>query len=346
MKKFSLSLLLAGLLLTGCVSPAATPDETPVVPIEEEEPIVIDIEQSPSEPLVIPESFESPGVAVPETLEPETTEPSEETSETEEGSLTTAEPVAAVETSETTPLISDNQGLRSQILTPGSNLQSAIVEKQVEELYAIDPDSYRIRHITDNNEPIVLLTFDDIPANDPHNRGLDIANTLKEKGANAIFFVNAGLIDSDEDRELIKTLHDMGFVIGSHTYTHPYLNEISEEAQREEIVKNNEVLKEITGEDVVFFRPPFGIYTDYTYELLSELGMVWMNWSYGYDWESDYMEAAALADIMVNTEYLGDGANLLMHERSWTADALPEIIDGLREKGYTIADPNALRKSW
>lgn len=335
MKKYWI--ILAGILLTGCVSPAATPEEQSVTPIEEQEPVIIEIDQTPSEPLVIPESFETPGTTEPESMEPQTEEATSE-------SMVTAEAVASVETSEVSPIFSDNLGLHGQVLTPGANLESLHVEAK--ELYTIDPDTYRIKHITDNTDPIVLLTFDDIPANGEHSRGLDIANTLKDKGVNAIFFVNAGLIDSDEDRELIKTLHDMGFVIGSHTYTHPNLSEISEKAQHDEIVKNNEVLKEITGEDVVFFRPPFGIYTDYTYNLLSELGMVWMNWTYGYDWESDYMEADALADIMVNTEYLSDGANLLMHERSWTADALPKIIDGLQEKGYTIADPNSLRKSW
>ena len=350
MKK--LSLLLLALFLVGCVSPAAGPDDTTVTPIEEEEPVIIDPEEPKeetgeglipltAEPIENAETIETP--------EPGTQEPGIAPTTTGEPGpvidlIPKPEPVP--ETYETSQRGSDTMGLLSPIRTPVSDGQSlALKEELPEELYYVDSESYRIRHLGESTEPLVLLTFDDIPANAPHDVGLRIAETLKEKEAGAIFFVNAGLIDSEEDRQLIKTLHDMGFIIGSHTYTHPYLNELSEEGVREEIDKNNEVLEEITGEKVVFFRPPFGIFTDYTYDYLAEKDMLWMNWSYGYDWEADYMDGPALADIMVNTPYLGDGANLLMHERSWTADALPEIIDGLREKGYTIANPNNLKKT-
>lgn len=32
--------------------------------------------------------------------------------------------------------------------------------------------------------------------------------------------------------------------------------------------------------------------------------MLLMNWSFGYDWVKPYMNAEALTDIMVNTEYM------------------------------------------
>ena len=71
--------------------------------------------------------------------------------------------------------------------------------------------------------------------------------------------------------------------------------------------------------------------------------MLLMNWSYGYDWEKKYMEATALTDIMVNTELLRDGSNLLMHDRQWTADALKGIVEGLRAKGYELIDPATIK---
>ena len=32
-----------------------------------------------------------------------------------------------------------------------------------------------------------------------------------------------------------------------------------------------------------------------------------------------------------------------MHDRKWTADALKEIIEGLREKGYDLIDPATIK---
>ena len=68
-----------------------------------------------------------------------------------------------------------------------------------------------------------------------------------------------------------------------------------------------------------------------------------MNWTYGYDWEKEYQTADALTNIMLNTEYLNNGANLLMHDRTWTLEAIPDIIDGLREKGYELLDSRLIQ---
>jgi peptidoglycan/xylan/chitin deacetylase (PgdA/CDA1 family) len=70
-----------------------------------------------------------------------------------------------------------------------------------------------------------------------------------------------------------------------------------------------------------------------------------MNWSYGYDWEKEYQTPEALADIMVNTPYLKNGANLLMHDRQWTSQALEGIVKGIQEKGFTIVDPEEIETS-
>jgi peptidoglycan/xylan/chitin deacetylase (PgdA/CDA1 family) len=48
---------------------------------------------------------------------------------------------------------------------------------------------------------------------------------------------------------------------------------------------------------------------------------------------------------MVNTEYLNHGANLLMHDRAWTRDASAQIVEGLRNKGYALVDPETIASS-
>ncbi|MER2064477.1 MAG: polysaccharide deacetylase family protein, partial [Alkalibacterium sp.] len=78
-------------------------------------------------------------------------------------------------------------------------------------------------------------------------------------------------------------------------------------------------------------------------EVVKEDGMALMNWTYGYDWEADYQNADALADIMVNTNLLVSGSNLLMHDREWTMEATPAIIDGLREKDFELLDPDLIQ---
>lgn len=212
------------------------------------------------------------------------------------------------------------------------------IEEAASPMYEMDAD-WGFSPIGDADPKVVLLTIDDAP--DKH--ALDMAKTLHELDAPAIFYVNGHFIETEEQKEVLKEIHDMGFPIGNHTKTHANLQEISEEEQREEIVSVSDAIEEAIGERPKFFRAPFGVNSDYSRALVDEEGMLLMNWSYGYDWEKQYMEPTALADIMVNTEFLKDGANLLMHDREWTAAALPDIVEGLRDKGYDFIDPLTIK---
>lgn len=209
---------------------------------------------------------------------------------------------------------------------------------EIEKEYKINDVIWTVEPIEEANPEVVLLTIDDAP--DQH--AVEMAETLKEKDVPAIFFVNGHFLTTDEEKERLKEIHNMGFEIGNHTATHPDLKAISEEEQREEIVSVSDQVEDIIGERPRFFRAPFGSNTDFSKELVAEEGMTLMNWTYGYDWESDYQSADALADIMVNNEFVQNGANLLMHDRDWTNEALSDIVDGLRDKGYDFVDPHTI----
>lgn len=208
-------------------------------------------------------------------------------------------------------------------------------EEPVAYEYTVNPNIFTIQPITDANTQVALLTFDDAP----QDYSMEIAETVKEKGANAIFFVMGQFLEDPAAQDIIKEIYDMGFEIGNHSYSHPVMTDLTYDEQKEEIEKTNELVKEATGEYPRFFRAPHGMYDENTEAILSENNIVNMNWTYGYDWEEQYMNGPALADIMVNTEFLGSGANLLMHDRPWTAEAISDIIDGLRDKGFEIVDP-------
>ncbi|MCZ2258923.1 polysaccharide deacetylase family protein [Sporosarcina sp. G11-34] len=222
------------------------------------------------------------------------------------------------------------------------NFEDETIVEEIEELiiplYELNA-IWDLQPISDANPKAVLLTIDDAP----DKRALDMAKTLKKLDAPAIFFVNGHFIDTDEEKAILKEIYDMGFTIGNHTKTHANLKQLDEEQQKEEISFVSNTVEEVTGERPKFFRAPFGVNTDFSKALVEEDGMLLMNWSYGYDWEKQYMDAAALTSIMVNTELLRNGSNLLMHDREWTADALKDIVEGLRAKGYEMIDPATIK---
>lgn len=211
--------------------------------------------------------------------------------------------------------------------------------EEVQPLYEISEANWTLKPIGDANPKAVLLTIDDAP----DKYALAMAQTLKELNAPAIFFVNGHFLDTEEEKAVLKQIHELGFPIGNHTNSHPNLKDISEDEQSEEIVKLNDTVESIIGERPIFFRAPFGSNTDFSRELSKEQGMLLMNWTYGYDWEKEYRDAAALTDIMVNSPYLTDGAILLMHDRQWTAESLAGIVEGLRASGYDLIDPATIK---
>ncbi|WP_142826202.1 polysaccharide deacetylase family protein [Planococcus soli] len=201
--------------------------------------------------------------------------------------------------------------------------------------YEINSANWSVQPIDGAEEKVVLLTIDDAP--DKH--AMEMAETLKSQNIPAIFFVNGHFLDTDEEKQQLKELHEMGFAIGNHTNSHPNLRDLTEQQQREEILQLNDTIEQIIGEKPKFFRAPHGANTDFSKQLVKEQEMVLMNWTYGYDWEQQYQNAQSLTEIMVNTEFLNNGANLLMHDREWTTEALPKIIQGLKDKGYGFVDP-------
>lgn len=205
--------------------------------------------------------------------------------------------------------------------------------------YRVNPTNFNIEPIQDADNHVVLLTIDDAP----DQYALEMAKTLNQLNVKAIFFVNGHFLASEDQKRVLKEIHDMGFPIGNHSMTHQNLKKLSKEQQYQEIVKVNDLVEEITGERPKFFRAPFGANTDYSRELALKEQMVVMNWSYGYDFMKDYMSKGALTNIMFNTELLHNGANLLMHDRKWTNEALKDIVTGLENKGYTVIDPHLIK---
>lgn len=248
-------------------------------------------------------------------------------------------PTAQKESEETTEVNSEEKVEVTQEVVREEPVEEKPVEEKQAPLYELNPANWTLQPIGDANPKAVLLTIDDAP----DKYATEMAKTLKELNAPAIFFVNGHFIDTDLEKENLKTIHEMGFAIGNHTQTHANLKESTEEQQKQEILQVNEAVEAVLGEKPKFFRAPYGVNTDFSKQLVQQEGMLLMNWTYGYDWEKKYMNAASLTDIMVNTEYLTNGANLLMHDRKWTAEALRGIVEGLRAKGYDLIDPHTIK---
>jgi peptidoglycan/xylan/chitin deacetylase (PgdA/CDA1 family) len=193
---------------------------------------------------------------------------------------------------------------------------------------------------TKSPDKVVLLTFDDGPKQEVTLKPL--LDTLDKHHAKAIFFVNGYRVKSHP--ELLKEIHDRGQVIGNHSYDHIMLGKEKEPKIRDQIERVQSIVKEVTGQTPVFFRPPFASSNDSVRKVVKDNGLLYMTWSNGsLDWTLSNKVQNKTQVIIDNVmKQLHPGSNILMHELPWTGQALDSLLTQLEAKGYSFVDPNAI----
>lgn len=104
---------------------------------------------------------------------------------------------------------------------------------------------------------LIAITFDDGPHPKETSQVLDV---LKKYNVKATFFI-AGKHAKWYKEPLVRASKE-GHEIGNHTFNHPDISNLSSSQIEEEIVKCEDILKEVTGKKPTLFRPPFGSYRE------------------------------------------------------------------------------------
>ncbi|OIJ13560.1 delta-lactam-biosynthetic de-N-acetylase [Anaerobacillus alkalilacustris] len=186
-------------------------------------------------------------------------------------------------------------------------------------------------YIGDTDKKEVYITFDNGYENGYTPQILDV---LKEKDVPAAFFVTGHyLLDQPG---LIKRMVDEGHIVGNHSWHHPSLVAVDDARLTRELEKVKAEYKEITGRnDMIYLRPPRGVFSERTLALSEKQGYINVFWSLAYrDWVVEDQKGwkHAYDQIMKRVH---PGAVMLIHSiSSDNAEALDEVIDELCRQGY------------
>ena len=218
----------------------------------------------------------------------------------------------------------------------------------------------------------VALTFD---GGSDANVSPEILDILGVRGVRATFFLTGGYIRSFPAvvRRMVAEVHE----VANHTDSHLHLTTFAQnrrhdtqpgltrEAFQAELRRAEAAVRAVTGEPMRrYWRAPYGEVNPELLTWAAELGYTHVAWTRGEgsetldtrDWVADpssrlYTSSAVIRDrILGFDEEGGDGAAggiILMHLASRRREdpvhrRLPEIIDGLRARGYALVPVSSL----
>lgn len=208
------------------------------------------------------------------------------------------------------------------ICIAGSNIVDEVIETATSNrllpIYSVETE-----------DKMVALTFDcawgadDIP---------DIINTLNKNDVKAAFFMVGNWIEKYSDA--VKLMYESGMDLGNHSDSHAHVNNLSFEANIEDMKKCNERIKNITGEDVKLYRGPYGEYNNTVISAAEKLNMKVIQWDVD---TLDYTGKTADEMCKRIKDKIRNGSIILMHnDTKYTARGLQQIIDTIKNLGYEI----------
>lgn len=201
----------------------------------------------------------------------------------------------------------------------------------------INPDyensKYELVYNVNMGRKEVALTFDDFGSDKTVTRILDI---LAEHDVKATFFLRAKGVESNPN--LARAMVEGGHDVANHSYSHPVVTTLTPEELQEDVVKAHQVITEaIQEQPVMLFRPPTGVVDDVRAKALAATGypVIAMYDVTTLDWDVNNSADDIVRGVMTKTE---PGSVILLHmlDDIHTIEALPSVLEGLKEKGYTF----------
>jgi len=176
--------------------------------------------------------------------------------------------------------------------------------------------------------PYIALTFDDGPNVPLTPKLLDL---LAARHLKATFFV-VGQNAADHP-DILKRAVREGHEIANHSWSHPNLGKMSDEAVRRELQKTDDAIAAAIGKRPTLMRPPYGSITAHQKR--------WIHDEFGYRiiiWDVDPLDWKRPGPSVVTARILKEtkaGSIVLAHDiHAPTIEAMPATFDQLMKKGF------------
>ncbi len=157
-----------------------------------------------------------------------------------------------------------------------------------------------------------------------------IMDVLDEYSAKATFFL--GGCWADDNIDCVRDIAKRGHEVGTHGYFHKDHSKMTYEQNLSEIRPSVKLLNAVLGSEIALFAPPSGAFNDAAVTAAHSLDLRTIMWSRD---TIDWRDGDVSLIVKRATENLQNGEFILMHPKDVTVKALPEILNRVREGGFT-----------
>ncbi len=176
--------------------------------------------------------------------------------------------------------------------------------------------------------PYIAMTFDDGPSGKLTPKLLDL---LKERHIHVTFFVLGENVKAHP--EILRRAIAEGHEIGNHSWDHPQLSKLSDEAVRSQLNRTKDQITAAINLPVTLMRPPYGALTPEQKK--------WVRDDLGYKiilWAVDPLDWTRPGPEIVHERIVKEtraGSIILSHDiHPGTVEAMPATLDDLLGKGF------------
>jgi peptidoglycan/xylan/chitin deacetylase (PgdA/CDA1 family) len=181
----------------------------------------------------------------------------------------------------------------------------------------------------------IALTFDACETRTPSFFDREIVDYLLAEGIPFTVFVSGRF--ARRNVEQLKALAAQPTIeIENHSLNHiQHMERLRKEEVIQEVIEAERLLATITGRNPLFFRFPAGNYDQKTLGLVEGLGYRVVHWSFASGDPDKYLTPDRLTAWVLAKARPGDILIFHINGRGYsTGDALPAIVQQLRQRGY------------
>ncbi|MHB8846437.1 MAG: polysaccharide deacetylase family protein [Nitrospirota bacterium] len=191
---------------------------------------------------------------------------------------------------------------------------------------------------------MVALTFDACPTSKENEYDEQVIEVLMKEKVPATLFMSGRWVEKNE--AMARSLAGQPqFEIANHAFRHPHMLEKDDERILAELKRTQAAIRKATGRKPKYFRPPFGEVDERLAKLAAQAGLITIQYDIASGDPDAGLSAKRIARAVVADAKGGSIVVFHMNTNGpHTAEALPEVIKGLRERGFTLVTVGEMLK--